>query len=478
VEPLFPLVAAAIAMSIAALVASERRRAHLRAWRKAVAQAGLSDVEEAEGGIFGGERVSGRSGHLDVRLESYQHGKHDRGTQIVVTGLGHGMGGLTLRREGFSTAFEKRIIGEREIEIGDPAFDDEYDVRGATPLALAVLGNETRRRVAGLLRGRVAVTRSVSVEVGASLSGGVLQVRVREGAFHRSREWIPEVLSTVLDVARLLVAPADIPRRLAENLRGEPVAGVRLQCLLTLTREFPGHPATREALLAARADESEEVRLRAGLALGAEGREVLLEVASREWADDSCAARAIDALGAHLAVDRAEKILGHALRTRRLAAARACLEALGRFGGAGAVGPLAKVLAVERGELGGAAAEALGATGLEAAEAPLVEALSIESSEVRIAAARALGRVGTVGAVAPLREAASRSGEGAMRRAVRQAVAEIQSRLEGAAPGQLSLAAGESGQLSLAEADAAGRLSVADGEAKAAPSAERTRELE
>jgi hypothetical protein len=43
-------------------------------------------------------------------------------------------------------------------------------------------------------------------------------------------------------------------------------------------------------------------------------------------------------------------------------------------------------------------------------------------------------------------------------------VAEIQARLAGAAPGQLSLVAegAEAGQLSLAEADAAGRLSLAD----------------
>jgi hypothetical protein len=42
----------------------------------------------------------------------------------------------------------------------------------------------------------------------------------------------------------------------------------------------------------------------------------------------------------------------------------------------------------------------------------------------------------------------------------REAVAEIQARLEGAAPGRLSLAATEAGQLSLAT-DPAGQLSIA-----------------
>jgi hypothetical protein len=70
----------------------------------------------------------------------------------------------------------------------------------------------------------------------------------------------------------------------------------------------------------------------------------------------------------------------------------------------------------------------------------------------------ALGRVGTSAAVGPLREA--EEGDAEMRRAARQAIAEIQSRLAGAAPGQLSLAGGEAGALSLAE-DERGRLSLA-----------------
>ena len=83
--------------------------------------------------------MTGRSGDLRVRLEQYRRGKHEHGTKIVITGLGHGAGGLSLRREGLGTAIEKRFIGEREIEIGDPSFDDEYYVQGQAPLALAIL---------------------------------------------------------------------------------------------------------------------------------------------------------------------------------------------------------------------------------------------------------------------------------------------------------------------------------------------------
>jgi hypothetical protein len=61
--------------------------------------------------------------------------------------------------------------------------------------------------------------------------------------------------------------------------------------------------------------------------------------------------------------------------------------------------------------------------------------------------------------VLPLQELAEASlFSPALRRAAREAVAEIQSRLQGA-PGQLSLADTEAGQLSLAS-DPAGQLSI------------------
>ena len=85
------------------------------------------------------------------------------------------------------------------------------------------------------------------------------------------------------------------------------------------------------------------------------------------------------------------------------------------------------------------------------------------------AVAEALGKVGTAAAVAPLRNMAGRFPfDLGLRRASRQAIAEIQSRLTGATPGQLALADGGSGQLSLAEEGLEGRVSVAaEGEADA-----------
>jgi hypothetical protein len=88
----------------------------------------------------------------------------------------------------------------------------------------------------------------------------------------------------------------------------------------------------------------------------------------------------------------------------------------------------------------------------------MVEALRSPDGKVQEEAVRSLDRAGTAAAVVPLREAAEQGGD--LRFATRQAIAEIQRRLQGAAPGQLSLAVGEEGQLSLAGGEV-GDLSMA-----------------
>ena len=138
------------------------------------------------------------------------------------------------------------------------------------------------------------------------------------------------------------------------------------------------------------------------------------------------------------------------------------MKVLGYSGVAAAVDVLTDVMAQEQGGLAVAAAQALEILRYPAAEPALILALQREQVDLRIAAAYALGRIGSVEAVLPLKETAERSWlDLELRRAARQAIAEIQSRLQGASPGQLSLAATEAGQLSLAQAET-GQLSLAD----------------
>jgi HEAT repeat protein len=396
--------------------------------------------------------------------------------------------GLTVRPEGLATA----VRGIREVEIGHDTFDAGAWVEGPPAVARAVLNAGNREALRALFDGRLERPGHSPFWASGHLEDGVLRIDVPEVApaarssaragegrgpgeepgasvYLRGLDHLGEVLAAAIDLARRLTPPADIAPRIAENLKDEPVTRVRLLDLATLVREFPDHPATRKALLAAREDPDADVRLRAGIALGPEGRDVLLAIAGGEGALDETTARAVAELAGHLAANEAAALLRSALRTRRLATAKACMGALGRRGGREAIETLAKVLLVETGELAWAAARALAMTGDARAEGPLLRALAGGSRDLRISAAMALGRVGTPAAVAPLRDTVT--GDPETRRAARQAVAEIQSRLAGAEPGQLSLAGGESGRLSLA-GDEPGRLSLAD-EDGATPSSVR-----
>ena len=85
-EGLLGLVAFTIAMSVASLVSSVRRRSQLAAWRQAAVHAGLTETAEGEGGFFTGGFLAGTQAGLLVRLESYRRGKYEHGTRIVVSG--------------------------------------------------------------------------------------------------------------------------------------------------------------------------------------------------------------------------------------------------------------------------------------------------------------------------------------------------------------------------------------------------------
>jgi HEAT repeat protein len=264
------------------------------------------------------------------------------------------------------------------------------------------------------------------------------------------------ILREMLKTAQRLVAPEDVPARLAANVRSDPQPPFRLKSLETLVRTFPDHPAVAEAIAAARADPSDDVRLGAGLAQGPAGLDLVREIAQAEDTDDAAAARAVVALGPELTLERVREMLGRALRRRRVRTAEALLAWLGGYGGGESVAALAKVLAIEQGELAVAAAAALGVSGLPGAEAPLVRALEHADRDVRVAAAEALEAVGTATAILPLKAVA---GDAALERTARRAIAAIQSRLTGT-PGQLSLAGGEEGQLTLSEDESSGRLTL------------------
>src|SRR6185436_5793574 len=338
----------------------------MRAWGEAAAACGL---QVGEPSIWSG-KLTARAGLVTVTIE--KSGNKGQYTRIIVWVPGPSdFPNVRIRREPLLR------LG-REIEIGDPSFDSTFFIEGPVRLVLAMLDAETRRL---LVR--------VNAESRLEISTGALR------ALDMSDEKVSRVLPLLLDAGRRLPQQTEIPRRLAENANRDPEAGVRLQNLLFMIRELPGNPMTLEALRTARSDPSSVIRLRAARALGAEGRDLLLDLAE-SLEDDAVSAEAVSALDRELLFERTRAILDQARRRRRIRTASACLTALGTSGDASAVDALAEVRAREQGELAAAAAVALGATGSPTAEPSLLDAFQRGQADLRVAAASALGRVGSV----------------------------------------------------------------------------------
>jgi len=414
------------------------RQQRMQVWQDAVELCGLA-VEERSG-LWGAgvQELKARSESLEVRIDD--GGGRRGGTRVAVVISGApDFSGVKIRREVYKPAWG------REIEIGEESFDRRFYITGPARLVRALLDDKVRR---------------LMVRVNAKCEIEIVEGELRAQADDLA---IRDLLPLLLELGGRLSQPIDTARRLAENARRDPKAGVRLQNLLLLIRELPEDPRTVAALRGARSDSSPRVRLRAAKALGAEGRDVLLALAE-SGGDDDLSAQAISALERDLPSERARAILFLALDKRRIETARACLERLRQGGETADIDALARVMAREQGELAVAAALALGKTG-SGAEPPLIQALLGEQKDLRVAAAEALGRVGTAAAVLPLKEVTQRFAlHLELRSATRQAIAEIQSRLSDATPGQLSLAGDEAGHLSLA-ADPAGQLSISSEDA-------------
>jgi hypothetical protein len=458
-QGLFGLIAVAMAASVGFLVAYERSRSRLRAWRETAAAVGLTDVSESSYfGIPNG--IEGRAGPLVVRLESYRHGRYEHGTRVEIGGLGHA-GLVDVRAEGVGSQFAK-VFGDREVALGDADFDRVAYIQGSPAMVRAVLGADARRALGPLFSGHFSEGPGVNARtVRAVLTDSRLRVDIRERAFDDLGARTPAIVRELVAVGQLLVRPADVAARIAENVRAERLASVRLVNLETLATEYPQHPVTKPALAAALDDPSPDVQLRAAIALGPGGHDALLRLARRDDVEETVVIRAIAALDDGYPEDLAAETLRRTCESGRLQVARACVGRLAASGAEAHVQDLAALLSSTSVDLAVAAATALGSVADQAAEDALVAALGSPAGEVRLAAVASLGRIGSALAVAPLHACgADHRFDAPLRSAIRQSVATIQSRITGASPGQLTLAADEVGQVSLAGTDARGQVSL------------------
>lgn len=418
-----------------------------RLWAEAAREMGLLQVEDC--GILE-PRLKAATGdglRVSARVKRQRHGAKTRLEVKAPTLLPEG---LVLRKESLATAFEKRF-DHPDVETGDRAFDDAVFVRGHPTLVAALLNQATRDAVLRLLRAGGWVTLGeVALETRRSLT---------------QREKFRQRLEELVDLARRLCAPRDPAALLAANAGKDPVPGVRLRNLELLLERFPERDETVGALRGAIGDQNPEVRLLAARHLGAAGLAVLEALATALDIPEPVAAGAVRALGPALGVERAAALLDRAMGEHRRVLALAAVEVFGRTGGPRAADRLVALLDVDDEELATAAVRGLVATGDPRAPSALLTALEHRSRAVRLAATAALGQVGSVEAVPRLRAAvAAHPADLGLRRAVADAVAAIQERATGAAPGQLALSAGEAGELALAEERAPGRVALTEGE--------------
>lgn len=449
-----PLVTIPLALGAGVLgLMRARRNRRAGKWRARAEECGLTEIQQRKRwGGFG--PLTARWVRHRVRIERFRRGKSVSGTRVVVDGVAPE---LLVRKEGFGTAIGK-AIGTAHVTLGDTPFDDDAYVRGPEPLVRALLDAETRAALARAFEGTYADMHGarLSRKATAEITDGELRAEFRDGFAGSDEPQVP-TLRALLELAARLVTPDALAPRLARVATADLFEDVRANTLALLAKDFADAPETREAMRAACDDASPAIRLRAGRWLDVEGRPTLQALAVAPFVPDGCSAAAIDALGDALAEPHA--VLRSALDRSRVQTAQAVLLVLARAG-AEHVGTIAPLLDDPRPDVGAAAARALGATGSASVEDVLLRALDRDSEEVRVAVARALGAVGTARSVPALNEHPARGPWAS------EAVARIQARLVGAAPGQVTLAGDDAGGLSLSD-DAQGRVTLPD-----APSAD------
>jgi hypothetical protein len=202
---------------------------------------------------------------LRVRFEKWSEGSEEdekRGTRILVDATDRGIVNLSLTPE-----TGRHGAGEAARRARDR--DGRRRVRRrvlrhrSSTVVRAVLDGETR-----------SLLRSLRVEVELEVVSGELRGRVMEGNDPPGLHGLllSRTLPLLLEAARRLRWPVDAAARIAHNARRDRDPGVRRENLLALVREYPDAPATRDLLRAAREDSSDDVRVRAAIALGEEGR--------------------------------------------------------------------------------------------------------------------------------------------------------------------------------------------------------------
>lgn len=427
----------------------------LAAWKadesrfdRVVAHFGLRLVDATHGRFHGGKVGTGVIRGQELRIgDVVGHGKK-RETQILVCPTGRGVPfDLQLTPESFSTSLEKTLLGIEEIATGDEMFDQIFFIRASDEAgALAILDSGTR----------TAVQTAFSCD-----SWTVREGRLQSTWSGFTADEIFAKIDRGISASERLGAPSDIDECLIRNAERNTVMAVRLRNLeLVVARRRT--QAIEKALIRMASSGIWTVAIPAAKALGSAGIPHLASAVASAPAEEAVRAVIIlEGLGGSDAHATLRSALGSGYSVVREEAARV----LGRHKDAASREAIAHLLddptsaGVRR-----AAADALGKIGGMESAGVLRAALGDVDMGVRSAAATALAACGTVDDVAYLLDRAEHDPERGVRRAAREAVAAIQSRLGPAERGQLSVAdpTAVAGALSVEPGAGRGDLSIDD----------------
>ena len=297
------------------------------------------------------------------------------------------------------------------LEVGDPVFDEAFEVRGEEREVLATLDANTRAVLRGATNTDWILDRGVWRRTLHGVSGADLEQALDQGlAIVRALRGNDEV--EVWGRERAVQAIARLSSR-------DPVLGVRQRALAWLLAHERVHPATRAALEAVCGDRD------AGLQL----------IAARELGHLGTLARLAEVASESLRLEALEHLVRYAPEDPLT------LQTLERT--------LRKTHEVDR-PLREAALSLIEELALPGFEATLIALLDEHDDDLRVRVMRALGRVGSLKAVAALVPFRELIVGFSLKDTAKEAIFEIQARLGGPEHGSLSLADG-GGELALVE---------------------------
>jgi hypothetical protein len=234
-EPFGALLVAAVGAAVAILTRAWQNERREESWTRVAEDLGLASRSWRRSWL-GPSGLSGTTPEGAV-VEIAERGTGNaRRTELSVGVPGQIPAWVHLTDENFGTAFS-RAFGERDLEVGDPAFDAEVAVHGDAPSAVAALTQEARLAARALVRDDFEV------------HGGTVHFTFRRGA--RDAAEIVVAARRAIWLAGLLASTETIPRRLAAQASGDPVPGVRRRALERLADGFAELPETAAALTAA-----------------------------------------------------------------------------------------------------------------------------------------------------------------------------------------------------------------------------------